>query len=67
MYFETYKKFGAPFFCFSKINLEKAFRGLSSHVLEGLLRKYELDFRICGYDETLEEFKALIDSTRKAQ
>ena len=38
------------------------FRGVPSQVLEGLLRKYELDFRICGYDETLAEFKALMSS-----
>ena len=55
---------GIPFILFSKINLGKVFRGVSSEVLEGLLRKYELDFRICGYDETLAEFKALIDGPR---
>ena len=46
---------------FSKINLDKVFNGVPSDVLEGLLRKYEMDFRICGYSETLAEFKALID------
>ena len=41
------------------------FNGVPPDVLEGLLRKYELDFRICGYSETLAEFKSLIDEQQR--
>ena len=50
---------------FSKINLDKVFDGVPTDVLKGLLRKYEMDFRICGYSETLAEFKALIDGQHR--
>ena len=48
---------------FRKINLDEVFQDVSSETLAGLVRKYEMDFQMCGYEATLAELRQMIDKT----
>ena len=48
---------------FRKINLDEVFQDVSSETLAGLVRKYEMDFRMCGYEATLAELRQMIDKS----
>ena len=48
---------------FRKINLDEVFKDISSETLAGLVRKYEMDFQMCGYEATLAELRRMIDKT----
>ena len=48
---------------FRKINLDEVFQDVSSETLAGLVRKYEMDFQMCGYEATLAELRQMIDKS----
>ena len=48
---------------FRKINLDEVFQDVSSETLAGLVRKYEMDFQMCGYEATLAELRQMIDQS----
>ena len=39
------------------------FQDVSSETLAGLVRKYEMDFQMCGYEATLAELRQMIDKS----
>jgi len=51
----------------SKEQLAKLFRKLSADDIKLIITKYEKDFDICGYQETLKDLKILLEIKTKAQ
>ena len=42
-----------------QINIKQIFTNISRTVISGLIERYYMDFKICGYEETLQELKDL--------
>ena len=42
--------------------MEDIFRNSSSEDLQGIVERYYMDFRICGYEETMETLRTIGES-----
>ena len=42
--------------------MEDIFRNSSGEDLRGIVERYYMDFRICGYEETMQTLRTLSDS-----
>ena len=47
-------------FFYRKLNLTEVFKDVKSNVIGGLIQKYEMDFKLCEYEETLKELRNLL-------
>ena len=42
-----------------QINIGQIFANISRTVMRGLIERYYMDFKICGYEETLQQLETL--------
>ena len=43
-----------------RVDIEKVFKKSNASDIEGIITKYEMDFLMCGYEETLQDLKKLL-------
>ena len=47
-------------------DIRQIFNNISSTVIRGIIERYYMDFKICGYEETLQQLESLAGDTNMA-
>ena len=46
-------------------NVKEIFTNISSTVISGIIKRYYMDFKICGYEETLQQLETLASNAQQ--
>ena len=46
-------------------DIGQIFRNISSTVISGIIKRYYMDFKICGYEETLQQLETLASNPQQ--
>ena len=47
------------------IKIKEIFTNISSTVISGIIKRYYMDFKICGYEETLQQLETLASNPQQ--